>query len=478
MSKNIDHIKKVISALQKGDKHNASVIIQNLIESKVELGPRWMDISRLALAIGEYDLAIEAAKYLISLGSQNSNTHVQLATVLVNAGKTQEALNILDGLRPHQSEIPSIEHFKGSVHSQNGDFSEAKKCFNIVLSSWKLSSMTWMSLAEITDFSTDAKMFERLESLDSQMSHTSKDNYGVYLYALAKAHHDCLQYNKASTLYQKGAQFISKERTYNHAVDINFSQNVFSNHAFSSPHNLESKLQPIFIMGNPRSGTTLVEQILLSHSKINGGAELNQFMNALHPSIISTLSARKPISKIENTAWKATANRYHHLVKQSFGNSNIFVDKTLNNGQIFALLYHTFPKAKFIWVRRSDEDTALSAFRTYFSKGLDWSWSLENISKYFKLQDQYFKFWQEQYPGVIHEIRYDDLTRSPENTIAVLLEYCQLQKEVLHTHFYKAKAAIATASLLQVRQPLHQNSVGKSKQYPELLAKFSNIHND
>ena len=157
-------------------------------------------------------------------------------------------------------------------------------------------------------------------------------------------------------------------------------------------HNRRGDPRPIFVTGLPRSGTTLVEQILASHSAVAGGAELSLF--AILGRDIGGLTHRA------YQAWRARGgdpqalrDLYHHLAAVRFPAPGRIVDKTLATSRHMGVIATLFPDAPIIWVRRAPHDCAWSAFRNYFLKGVEWSWSLDTIGDFFTQEDRLFAHW-------------------------------------------------------------------------------------
>src|SRR5690606_10482255 len=168
----------------------------------------------------------------------------------------------------------------------------------------------------------------------------------------------------------------------------------------------------LFVNGLPRSGTTLVDQILVSHSAVADGGEVNLLRASLIPTGDSSMAgALRYQQRMAGSAdpWGALAASYFRMLEMRFRTRALVVDKTLGHSHFMGLLAHMLPGARVVWMRRDPEDTALSCFRTFFSSGLPWSWSLEDIARFFRIEDKLHAHWSALFPEQILTVDYQAL---------------------------------------------------------------------
>ena len=229
--------------------------------------------------------------------------------------------------------------------------------------------------------------------------------------------------------------------------------------------------RPIFVTGLPRSGTTLVEQILASNSEVAGGEELSLFR--LIGQDIGGLSHGDLQRLIAGGGDpQDLRDLYHHLLAERFPQTGRVVDKTLAASRNLGILASLFPDAPIIWLRRDPLDCAWSAFRTYFVRSVDWSWSLESIADYFRNEDRLFDHWTRELGERILVVPFADLVANPRHWTELITRHAGLVMEDSQLTPHLSDRAVITASATQVREAVHTRGVGSAEPYRAYLAPF------
>ena len=234
-----------------------------------------------------------------------------------------------------------------------------------------------------------------------------------------------------------------------------------------------SDLKPVFVLGMPRSGTTLTEQILAAHSRINAGGELN-YLTQLGTSFVETwspASAAAPEKQTEmGSALAHIANEYNALTIGFQAPNKRFTDKMPGNFMYLGLIYLLFPGASVVHCMRDPVDNCLSCFERQFSKGLLFSYDLKELAGYYRLYRRIMRHWHEVLPAdFILDVQYEEMVGDPEAQIRRLLDFCGLPFEEACMNFHEVKRTVKTASVLQVRQPMYKTSVARWKKYGDRL---------
>ena len=225
----------------------------------------------------------------------------------------------------------------------------------------------------------------------------------------------------------------------------------------------KNKLRPIFILGMPRSGTTLVEQIVSSHSKVTGAGELN-YVGILGQSIAKGMI--KPSTEIISDF------RQHYIEALTTRSEAKFIvtDKMPHNFQYIGLILSVFPNAKVIHVNRDPAATCWSNYKHYFeTTGLGYSYSLNDIVTYFGLYKDLMQFWQGHYGDRIYNLNYDTLTISQNDETRKLMQYLALEWEDRCLSPQSNKRSVQTASQQQVRQKVYQGSSQQWRKFEPYL---------
>ncbi len=470
---------QAIEALKVGDRRSAIALLGAEIRDGAGSGERWRSISRLAFDIGAIDIGLEASLRFSRTSPVTLERLLHYWGDLANYGRTDMASSAVEKLSSAYREHPAVAHFMGTIAGERGDFVEAEKCYRRALASSPYLPQTWFALAMIKTFEPGDKDLIAMERLEVGMSKAEPTLYARFLYALAKARHDLGDTDRAFALYSQGAQLRQKEAPYNGGAVEKFADDLIRSF---TPENM-ARLQPssmterrsIFVNGLPRSGTTLVEQILTSHSEVTDGAEINLFRAALIPtrdySFIGAMNYQQRLGD-GGDPWGDIARDYYDMLSMRFQSRGIVVDKTLGQSHFMGLIMHALPSSNVIWMRRNPEDTALSCYRNFFSSSIPWSWSMTDIGHYFRIEDRLHAHWAALFPERILTVAYEDLVSNPDDWIPRILKHSGLSDEPGVYAFHENKRSVRTASVQQVRRPISTDRIGSARGHEPYLAEF------
>jgi hypothetical protein len=272
-------------------------------------------------------------------------------------------------------------------------------------------------------------------------------------------------YKKAFEYYSKGNDIrpdvkFDKE---NFSDSITELLNAHSSNILQKQSSRNLSPTPIFIVGLPRSGTTLVEQILASHSKVEATCELTNL-----PAIAREMGAG---GRRGNLDGKQSLKKYDEMSLNEFGQNFLdataifrtdkpyFIDKLPTNFHLVGTIHMILPDAKIIDVRRHPLDVGFSNFKQHFSGGHEFSYDLENIGHYYNGYLRIMDHWDNLLPGKVNCLNYEKLVRDPDREIRTLLAHCELEFEESCLNFHKNCRPVSTPSSEQVRQPIHSKNV-------------------
>jgi Tfp pilus assembly protein PilF len=476
-----DSARRILGAIENlkdGNRAEAAELLQAELRHGSPAGERWKSVQRLAGQIGEIEIAIEAARRYSRTEPLQLDRLLSFWGELAGYDRLDEALGEVSRLPENVREHPSVLHFLGTTAGQQGAFGEAEDYYRRAIAQTPYVPQTWFALAMIKTFAAGDADLEAMERIVPHMSGAEPSLQARFLYGLAKAHHDCGNFERAWDLYAQGAALRRKDEKWEpdrleasaDALIREFTAKASKQLApVQAPHR-----RALFVNGLPRSGTTLVEQILVSHSQVANGGEINLLRAALIPtgdySFASALRYQQGYGA--GDAWGALADDYFRMLAMRFRTEGLVVDKTLGQSHFMGLLLHMLPDARVVWMRRNPEDVALSCFRNYFTSQIPWSWSLEDIGRFFTIEDRLFAHWTEQYPDRILVVPYEDLVRQPGPWVGRILDHAGLPAEPQVHEFHKTKRSVKTASVSQVRQPISTDRIGLSKAYDRQLDAF------
>ena len=237
--------------------------------------------------------------------------------------------------------------------------------------------------------------------------------------------------------------------------------------------------EPIFVLGMPRTGTTLVERILASHSQVTSAGELNNFaleMSREAKKLMPQGKTQQGISKLDRVAaslmidFTQLGQQYIESTRPLSGQAAHFVDKMPLNFLYAGLIHMALPKAKIVHLQRHPLDTCFAIYKTLFADAYPFSYTLEELGRYYAGYRRLMRHWQEAMPGVIYHQSYEALVENIEAQTRQLLGHCGLDWEPACLDFHSQQRASTTASATQVRQPVYTSSVGKWRRFRNQLS--------
>lgn len=332
-------------------------------------------------------------------------------------------------------------------------------------------------LAQLRPQTIEGNHLERLERLLAKHWCDATASLCVNL-AIAKELEDLGRYAEAFAHTTQGKAAGRRMRPYASQRDQSLFEALMQAfpHVAAEPPAGDSSNEPIFIMGMPRSGTTLLERMLSSHPDVHSAGELQNFAVALQQcsgeSKPFLLGSDLP-GRVRALDWKQLGARYLASTRPETSHKPHFIDKMPHNFLYAGFIANALPRAKIICMRRHPLDTCLGNFQQFFahpSIHFDYSYDLLDTGRYFVLFDRLMAHWKRAFPGRILEVGYESLVDLPEGTVRELLAYCGLPWDQACLHFERSPLPVATLSSQQVRRPVFRSSIGRWQHYASELA--------
>ena len=438
-----------------------------LITAKIQL-------RRNSLAAAE-----QAVRMAVQQDPDNGEALTVLGQVLHETDRYEEAIVVLEKALKSSPDNPEALNFYGVALKSVGRLEEARET---IIKALKLNDAmygAYANLNDLVDFSEGVgeELFNRIEAIFESVPNPEADPYLPLHFAYAKALDDRGQHEKALEHYilggrMKRAQLDYKEEEtfgFFDAIREAFPKEAFENRSYGG---FEDD-RPVFIVGMPRSGSTLVEQILSSHPDVYGAGEVKYLSRALgqlrdrFPSL-----PRYPdmMAKITPAQLEIVAKNYEQALATGAGQAKRITDKLLTNYFFIGLINLLFPKAKVIHTQRDPVDTCLSGFTKLFKDDMPHSYDLGELGRYYGKYRELMEHWEKVLPeGFMTTVQYEDVVADTEGEAKRLIEFLGLPWDEKCVDFHKSDRPVKTASVAQVRKPIYKTSVKRWKKYGQGL---------
>ncbi|MBS0417911.1 MAG: sulfotransferase [Proteobacteria bacterium] len=426
----------------------------------------WRGMAPTLMAAGRLDEADAAARYLLKIEPDSPQSWIARAAISSRLLRQEEALHAYgEALRLMPQEV-RIQMSMGHLHKTLGRRQESEASYKEALRMQPGSGEAYWSLADLKNYSfSDAEIAEMQRSLAEDQH--ERNSRAQLLFALGKAFEQRKQFATAFEYYADGNSARRHEAPFDiehferrtARIRATFDAAFFARHARGG----YSDGAPIFIVGLPRSGSTLIEQILASHSRVEGTMELPNIINITreltdgtsdrdgYPDTVRALSTQRLTD---------LGRRYMEETAPLRTGRPRFTDKMPNNFSHVGLIAALLPNATLIDARRHPMDSCFSTFKQYFAEGQTFSYSLEDLGRYYRCYLSLMDHWDRVLPGKVLHVQYEEMVRAPEQTIRRLLDHCGLPFEADCLTFNQTQRAVRTASAEQVRQPIYGSAVG------------------
>ena len=393
-----------------------------------------------------------------------------LASLYEEINQFEKAKKLLEESLKINSDVLETNYNYASLLQTQGSFIDAKKYYRKTLELNNNFTKADRALAMLEKYKIDNNHIKEMENkIENKNLH--KDNIKDLSFGLGKIYEDIGDYEK-SFFYINKANKLKKELTgYNFKNDKDLFDKIVQLYNKINSNNIpQSKVEKkvIFILGMPRTGTSLVEQIISSHSKVFGAGEILLLSNFFQ----SFFKKNNKSEDLEKKIYEYKNNYLRILSKMT--DLEIITDKAPLNFRWIGFIKLMLPNSKIIHCTRDPFENSWSIFKNEFEGGMFFSNNLGDIANYFKLYEKLMLFWKEKFKDEIFEIKYEDLINSSEEKIKKLVNFCNLDWEKECLQFYKNKKSIKTVSFAQARKPIYKNSVNATLNFKKFLKDLEN----
>jgi tetratricopeptide (TPR) repeat protein len=454
---------------------------QLLLEAVLDLAPDYQaarfDYAQALVKRHMYPQAQEQAEKLLAADPANRNYRTLCAMTCVGLGLHERAIELyrelLNGAAQAADLHLSIAHSLKTLGRREAAIAE----YRVAAASRAGFGDAYWSLANLKTYRFEDAELERMRAAETAAATSVVDRYNL-CFALGKALEDREQYAESFACYARGNALKRAASRYRPEVlELNTRLQIevcrpelFARHKDSGVRAPD----PIFIVGLPRSGSTLIEQILASHSAVEGTQELADV-----PRIVVELQGRDwdlDQPRYPGVLASMSAQDFHRLGEKYLSDTRAyrtdkarFIDKMPNNFRHIGLVQLILPNAKIIDARREPMACCFGNLKQLFAHGQEFAYSIDDIARYYRTYLELMRHWDTVLPGRVLRVHHEDLVNDLEGNVRRLLDYCELEFEPACVEFHKTERSVRTASSEQVRQPIYREGLEQWRHYEAWL---------
>jgi tetratricopeptide (TPR) repeat protein len=455
--------------------HDAERLLRHALKQSAHAPLAWRGLGQALVALGRLEEAEAAARRLIKIEPKNPQSWITIANVSTRLMRQDEALAAYEHAARLQPDGVRLRMSIGHVQKTLGRRADSEASYKAALAMDPGIAEAYWSLADLKNYAfsdVEVEAMQRLLTSDKR----ERSNEAQLHFALGKAFEQRERYADAFAHYARGnalrrldAPFdIEKFERGTARICAFFDEEFFARRAGSG----NPDPAPIFIVGLPRSGSTLLEQILASHSRVEGTMELPNILNITRQ-FDDMVAGRDGYPETVGTApvgvFNALGTRYLEETAPLRSGREHFTDKLPNNFSHVGLIHAILPNATIVDARRHPMDCCFSTFKQHFAEGQSFSYDLDDLGRYYRCYLSLMEHWDAVLPGKVLHVQHEALVCDPEAQIRRLLGHCGLPFEAACLNFHQTRRSVRTASAEQVRQPIYTSGVGHWRHFEKEL---------
>jgi predicted Zn-dependent protease len=460
---------------------DALVDAERMLEAALKLAPNYraarLDYVRVLIDRQKYLQARDEIDTLLRLEPDDQDYLSLYAAACVGLGEHVRAIALYRQLLAASPGSADLHLLLGHCLKTVGRQKEAAESYQTAAAARPSFGDAYWSLANLKIYPFSQDEIARMRAEEAAPAAHSVDRYHQ-CFALGKAFEDLNDYAESWRFYERGNALKRIESRYHpeiteantrKQIEVCTSQFFAARTSFGVPDP-----DAIFILGLPRSGSTLIEQILASHSQVEGTQELSDVQGIVlemkqHPSDL--VDPRYPglLAKLAPEEFRGMGERYMTDTRAYRGDEPFFIDKMPNNFRHIGLIHLMMPNAKIIDVRREPMACCFSNLKQLFARGQEFTYSIEDIARYYRTYLDLMRHWDAVLPGRVLRVCYEDVVEDLDGNVRRILDFCDLEFEPACIEYYKTERNISTASSEQVRQPIFREGLFQWRNYEPWL---------
>ncbi|MGH6870175.1 MAG: tetratricopeptide repeat-containing sulfotransferase family protein [Rhizomicrobium sp.] len=464
------------AALAAGAREAEAIVhFDRAVALKPDYAPALQNLANALSAAGRHAEAVSRFEALVTIDPAMLAAHCGLGYALQMSDRSQEALDAYERALAIDPGCADAIRGRGFARQSLGALSEARADFEMAVKLAPRMPAYHRALAEAKTFGPGDAQIAAMLALAERMEEFPAAQQIELHFALAKAHQDLGEMERALDHLLAGNAMKRRDIDYDEAATLTMFRHiaqVFTPELLADvPGRGDPSGVPVFILGMPRSGSTLVEQILASHPRVVGGGELHHLNSAAKAFRGADVRAYFPevARHLSPAQWRDFGGRYLEKLGAPADAARM-TDKMPANFRFIGLIRMALPGARIIHTIRDPMDTCMSCFAKLFAGSQPYTYNLAELGRYFREYSALMAHWRRALPpGAMLEVRYEDLVRSFEPEARRIVDYCGLEWDRRVLDFHRTARPVRTASVTQVRQPIYATAIGRWKSYEMML---------
>ena len=434
-------------------------------------------VARAQLMRGAHETAERAARLALVEEPESVEALTVLGQIFHELDRYEDSLANFEKALAIKPDSLEALNFYGIALKSLGRMDEARKMFAKALELQPSAMGAYSNIVDLENFSEDDTLFKAMIGILEKAKDPKEERYMALHFALGKAYDDMKDYPKSLEHYGIGAKLKRNLLKYDEAEVFGFFDAIreaFNEEYFKNrPYGGIATSLPLFIVGMPRSGSTLTEQIISSHPDVYGAGEikvLSGCLSQLRQKFPNLPRFPRMVTAMKPQQFAAVANGYLKEITAMSSTALRVTDKLLTNYYFVGLINTLFPQAKIIHTMRNPVDTCLSAYSKLFKDDMPHSYDLAELGRYYKKYEELMEHWRRVLPeGVMLDVQYEDVVADAETNARKIIEFIGLPWNDACLNFHTSDRPVKTASVSQVRKPIYGSSVNRWERYGDGL---------
>jgi tetratricopeptide (TPR) repeat protein len=436
-----------------------------------------INIARAHMARGAYPMANRAIQSALKQHPDNVEVLTLAGQIAHDLDQYEDSIGYFEkSLKAKPNNIEALNYYGVALKSV-GRLEDARNTFIKALEVQPRAIGTYSNLVDLEKFTPENPLFQTMERIVQRVKNPETPPYMALHFALGKAYDDMGEYQKAFHHYSVGARLKRKTLTYNETEVAQFfddTRRIFTREFITRKEFVGNPSRvPIFIVGMPRSGSTLTEQIISAHPKIFGAGEIKNLSYSVAALRLKFPSLPKfpMLAEVMTPSHLNTvAKNYLSAITKISNSAERVTDKLLTNFFFAGLIHMAFPNAKIVHTKRNPVDSCLSTWTKLFKDDMPHSYDLGELGRYHRRYQDLMEHWREVLPAsAFLEVQYEDVVADPETNARRVIDFLELEWDPRCLKFHESDRPVKTASVSQVRKPIYKTSVERGRRYGDKL---------